>query len=348
MSDPNNLNPRSLASDNHSGIHPEILLSLGDINFNHYHSYEGDPQTLELKALIKTLFGSEFESFLVFNGTAANVLALQHYVRPWNSVICAEESHLNMDECGAPEKLIGCKLDLIKTKDGKIKAEDIEHKIIRRGDQHYCQAKIVSITQPTEYGTVYSLEELQKISQTCKKHNLYLHIDGARLANAVVHLQTNFKDIAQYADAISFGGTKNGLLGGELVLIKNTSSPHVNDFKFERKQSMQLPSKTRFISQQFLTYFKNDLWKKIATHSLEKASLLGELLQPIPEIKILLPVQSNAVFCEVPKTWIKDLKKEIFFYVWEEKRSIIRLMTSYDTSEEDIEAFVNCASKLSS
>lgn len=341
-------NPRSLASDNHSGIHPEILLSLGDINQNHYHSYEGDPQTLELKALIKTLFGSEFESFLAFNGTAANILALQHFIKPWNSVICAEESHMNTDECGAPEKLIGCKLDTIKTKDGKIKAEDIEQKMIRGGDQHYSQPKMVSITQPTEYGTVYSLDELKQIQTICKKYNLFLHIDGARFANAIVSLKTDFKTVAQYADVISFGGTKNGLLGGELVMIKNTSSSRVNEFKFERKQSMQLPSKTRFISQQFLTYFKNDLWKKIATHSLSKAHTLGELIKLIPEIKVLLPVESNAVFCEIPKTWIKELKNEIFFYVWEEKRSIIRLMTSFDTTDDDINAFVNCADRLSS
>lgn len=338
---------RSLASDNHSGVHPEILVSLGDVNLNHNHSYEGDPQTVELKSVIKDFFGESFESFLVFNGTAANVLALQHFIKPWNSVICSEESHLNLDECGAPEKLIGCKLDLIKTKDGKFKAQDIEHKMIRSGDQHYSQPKIVSITQPTEYGTVYSLEELRDIKEMCKKHRLFLHIDGARFSNAVVSLNSDFKTIAQFADVISFGGTKNGLLGGELVLINSSSSENTKDFKFERKQFMQLPSKTRFIAKQFLTYFKNDLWKQIASHSLLMAKKLEQDIRNIPEIKVLLPVQSNAVFCEIPKTWIKELRKEIFFYVWEERRSIVRLMTSYDTTHEDLKLFINKAKALS-
>jgi threonine aldolase len=342
-----NQNPRSLASDNHSGVHPLILASLSEVNKNHFHSYEGDPQTLELKSLVKNLFGDQFESYLAFNGTAANVLCLQHFIKPWNSIICTEDSHLNMDECGAPEKLIGCKLSLIRTKDGKLKPEDIEQKLIRRGDQHYSQAKMVSITQPTELGTVYSLDEIQKISEVCKKNNLFLHMDGARLSNAALFLNTDFKNLVQHVDALSFGGTKNGLMGGELVLIKSSSSDHAKDFKFERKQSMQLPSKTRFIAQQFLTYFKNDLWQEIATHALFMAQTLESKIKTIPEIKVLLPVQSNAVFCEIPKTWIKELKNEIFFYVWEEKRSVIRLMTSFDTTLEDLNLFVNKANQLS-
>lgn len=343
---------RSLASDNHSGVHPEILASLIDVNANHFHSYEGDPQSLELKQLVKEIFGEQFDSYLVFNGTAANVLSLQHLIKPWNSVICAEESHLNLDECGAPEKLIGCKLNLIKTRDGKIKPEDIENKLIRGGDQHYSQPKVVSITQPTELGTVYSLQELEAIHKVCQKHHLYLHIDGARFANAVVNLNTDFKTLAQYADALSFGGTKNGLMGCEMVLIKNQNGeqqkhPSSLNFKFERKQSMQLPSKTRFLSQQFITYFKEDLWKQIAQHSTQLAKILEARLKAIPEIKVLLPVQSNAVFCEIPKTWIKELRQEIFFYVWEEKRSVVRLMTSFDSTHEDLDLLINKATQLS-
>ncbi len=336
---------RSLASDNHSGVHPEILSSLIDVNENHVHSYEGDPQTQELKKLVKILFGEQFESFLVFNGTAANVLALQNFVKPWNSVICSDESHLNIDECGAPEKFIGCKLSLIKTKDGKIKPEDIENKLIRGGDQHFSQPKMVSITQPTELGTVYNLKELEDISKICQKNNLFLHIDGSRFSNAVTHLNSDFKTVAQYADCISFGGTKNGLMGCEMVLIKHSES--TKEFKFERKQSMQLPSKTRFMAQQFLTYFKNDLWKEISEHSTHLAKILEARLKSIPEIKVLLPVQSNAVFCEIPKTWIKELKQEIFFYVWEEKRSVVRLMTSFDSTFDDLDLFINRASQLS-
>lgn len=336
---------RSLASDNHSGVHPDILSSLHKINFNHDHSYEGDPISLNLKGQVKQLFGEQFESFLVFNGTAANILCLQTLIESWNSIICTEESHLNLDECGAPEKILNAKLSLVKTKDGKLKPEDIENKLIRLGDQHYSQPKVVSITQPTELGTVYSLEELESISKVCLKNNLKLHIDGARLSNAVCFLKSDFKSICQFADAVSFGGTKNGLMGGELVLIKNSDSS--KNFKFLRKQNMQLPSKTRFIAQQFLTYFEDNLWQQIALHSTSMAQKLSESLKIIPEIKVLLPTQSNAVFCEIPKTWIKDLKNEIFFYVWEEKRSVIRLMTSFDTTDQDLNLFINKAKSLS-
>lgn len=337
------LGSRSLASDNHSGVHPRILQSLTSINQNHCHSYEGDASTKELKKRVKEIFGLQFDSFLVFNGTAANVLAINHFMKSWGSIICTEDSHLNLDECGAPEKHIGCKLNLIRTKNGKLQAKQIEVLLIRPGDQHYSQPKMVSITQPTELGTVYSLNEIKEIAEVCKRNKLYFHIDGARLSNAVNYLDSTFKEVCQYADAVSMGGTKNGLLGCEMVLI-NSETP---TFKFERKQLMQLPSKTRFMSQQFLTYFEQDLWKEIANHSMNLAKVLEAKISVIPEIKVLLPVESNAVFCEIPKTWIKELKKEIFFYVWEEKRSIVRLMTSFDTTVEDINLFALKANNMS-
>lgn len=332
---------RSLASDNHSGIHPEILKSLHRFNENHSHSYEGDSVSLELKKTIKKMFGEAFESFLVFNGTAANTLALNHFLKPWQAVLCSDQAHLQLDECGAPEKIIGCKVFTVSSAKGKISAEQISKSIIRPGDQHYSQLKAVSLTQPTELGTVYSLEELSEIHQVCKKHHLFLHIDGARLANAVTHLKCDFKDIAQYADAISLGGTKNGLLGAELVLLNKNSSAEIKNFKFERKQNLQLPSKSRFLSGQFLTYFNDQLWQKISQHSLTQAQNLKEHLNTY-DLSPLYPVESNAVFCQIPKSWVKKMREKVFFYVWQEAPApndqdcIIRLMTSFDTTEEDL------------
>ncbi len=334
--------PRSLASDNHSGVHPQILESLLSINKDHCHSYEGDPWSLKLRDTIKNTFGPQFHSYLVFNGSAANVLALNHFVKPWNSVLCSDQAHLHLDECGAPQKHIGCKLLLAPTHQGKISAQDIRQFFIRRGDQHYSQLQAVSLTQPTELGTVYSLKEIQDISAVCKELGLFLHIDGARLANAVVHLNCTFKDIASHADAISLGGTKNGLLGCEMVLINSKTSPQeAHAFKFERKQSLQLPSKARFLSQQFLTYFENHLWTEIAKHSTERAQDLSLRLTSLG-IKPLYPVESNAVFCALQKKWIKPLREKVFFYVWEEEspsspeECVVRLMTSFDTTEQDL------------
>lgn len=334
---------RSLASDNHSGVHPEILASLTRINKDHSHSYEGDPQSQELRKKVQQLFGEDFHSYLVFNGTAANVLALNHFVKPWQAILCSEHSHLHLDECGAPEKHIGCKMLLAPTEDGKLKASTIQDFYQRRGDQHFSQLQAVSITQPTELGTVYSLEEIEDISRACKEHKLHLHIDGARLANAVLNLNSSFKEICQFADSVSLGGTKNGLLGCEMVLINSKSSgpSRVQDFKFERKQHLQLPSKSRFLSQQFLTYFENDLWSKIASHSLGMAKDLRSRLLDL-QVQPLYPVQSNAVFCALPKKWIKPLREKVFFYVWEEKyahdpeQCVVRLMTSFDTTEQDL------------
>lgn len=333
---------RSLASDNHSGVHPTILQSLLSINKDHCHSYEGDPWSLNLRREVQTLFGPEFHSYLVFNGTAANVLALQHLVKPWQSVLCSDHAHLHLDECAAPERLIGCKVLIAPTEQGKITPKDVRRFYTRRGDQHHSQLQAVSITQPTELGTVYSLQELEDLARVCRELKLFLHIDGARLANAVVHLNSSFKEMAQFADVISFGGTKNGLLGCEMVLIRSTSSASkAHDFKFERKQAMQLPSKSRFLSQQFLTYFAQDLWKEIAQHSTQMAYKLNQRLTEIG-FQVLYPVQSNAVFCTVPKKWVKPLREKVFFYVWDENSPtgaddcVIRLMTSFDTTEQDL------------
>ncbi len=334
---------KGLASDNHSGVHPKILESLASINKNHEHSYGLDSLSKELTKVIKTTFGEEYDYFHVFNGTAANVLGLKALVKSYESVFCSSCSHLNVDECGAPEMQLGSKIITLKHDQGIIDLTDLKDKLIRFGDQHYSQPKVLSITQPTEYGTCYSLNDLKKIKDFCKANNLFLHIDGARLTNSAVTLKTSLKQIVSDADAVSFGGTKNGLMGGELVLLKKE---HSKNFKFIRKQLMQLPSKTRFLSKQFLTYFNEDLHLKISEHACTLADLLYKKIKKETSLKLTARRESNAVFVILPKEIIKELKKSFFFYVWDSHTSEVRLMTSFDTSENEILEFVKLLKEL--
>jgi threonine aldolase len=329
------MRPISFGSDNHSGIHPQIFAAIAAVNTGTAASYEMDETSQELKKYIKSEWNAD--AFIVFTGTAANVLSLATGVESFESILCADISHLQVDECGAPEKYIGGKLIAIPSQNGKISVSDLQEQIIRRGDQHFSQVKMVSITQPTELGTVYSLEELKSLREFCQREKLLLHIDGARLGNAVIHLKSSFKEILHYADVVSFGGTKNGLMFGELVVIPNRTL--AENFKFRRKQAMQLPSKTRFMAASFLAYLTNDLWREIAQHQCEMAQYLASQLANI-DVAINYPVHSNAVFCQLSKEEVKKMRDEFFFYVWNEKTYECRLMTSFDTRKEDIVRFV--------
>ncbi len=336
---------KSLGSDNHSGIHPEFLKSIIDVNNSHAPSYGTDSVTKCALKLFKKNFGSQSESFFVFNGTAANVLCLKALIKSYQSVICTDISHLNLDECAAPEAIIGCKLEVIKSVDGKLTAPQIEEKLTRLGDQHHTQPGCVSITQPTEVGTVYSIEELQDIKKTCLKHSLKLHIDGARYILAAHYLNLTLLELTNIAqpDALSFGGTKNGLLFGEAVVFFNKDL--AKDFKFLRKQAMQLPSKSRFLAAQFIKLF--ELWPEIAGHEHSMAKYLLQKLEPFKKIKIKHPVQANSVFPSVPRAWIKPLKNKCFFYVWDETNWTLRWMCSFDTTKQDIDFFIQAINELS-
>ena len=328
----------SFASDNHSGIHPQLLQAMIEANQGHAASYEQDDYSEQLKKVIKKQFDA-VASFMVFNGTAANVLSLQACLRTYQSALCTDVSHLNVDECGAPEKIAGIKLIPLPSKNGKFDLSALETVIFRGGDQHYSQIGLVSITQPTEYGTLYKNDEVKIIKDFCQRHGLYLHIDGARLANAAVALENSFQELTQMADIISFGGAKNGFLAGELVIIRNPEL--TSGFKYYRKQSLQLPSKTRFFSAPFLRYFENNLWQEIAIHENTMAKKLSSLITEKTSLKLTQPTEANSVFCLMPKEIIKSLRKKFFFYVWNEKTYEVRLMTSFDTRPEDIEAFVD-------
>lgn len=338
---------KNFASDNHSGALPQMLKAIEKVNVGHCHAYGGDEYTeLGIKKF-KEHFGNDIDVHFVFNGTAANVLSIKAFLKPYEAVLCAQTAHLEMDECGAPEAMTGCKLRLLPSPDGKIKVSDLDQYYIRLGDQHYSQPKMISITQPTEYGTVYTAEEMKAIGKWAKDHNMFFHVDGSRFANAAVTLGKSFKEISRDVgvDVLSFGGTKNGLVFGEAVIFFNTQ--YSKDFKFYRKQMMQLGSKMRFTAAQFEEYFTNDLWKKTAEHSTQMAKLLRSKLSEIPGVEITQKTESNAVFAKFPKAWIKPLKDKNFFYVWDENTFEVRLMTTFDTTEEQITGFANLARDLS-
>lgn len=327
---------KGFGSDNHSPVHPQILKAIIDCNQNHAPSYGTDELSHAFQKKIKSYFGPDTESFLVFNGTAANVLCLKAMLQSHESVLCSDVSHLNVDECGAPEALVGCKLIPVPSNEGKVSLSDLKKRLIRRGDQHFSQVKAVSLTQPTELGTCYSLKELKEISNWCKEQSLYLHIDGARLCNAAVYLNCGLKELITDTgvDILSFGGTKNGFLFGEAVVVLNPKLK--SNMKYDRKQMAQLPSKTRYLAASFLAYLENDLWKEIATHSCLMAEKLYQGLSMIPSIKITAARQSNAVFVQIPQDAIKTLRQSYFFYVWNEETFECRLMTSWDTTETEI------------
>jgi threonine aldolase len=335
------MNPRGFGSDNHAGVHPEILKSLAEANTGHAPSYGTDQETTNCIQKFRDIFQCpQAEVFFVFNGTAANVLSLSQCLEPYHSVLVTEVSHLNMDECGAPEAWGRIKLIPFPHHLGKFAPEDFNEITWRHGDQHFSQVKMISLTQPTELGTCYSLEEFEEICAWAKAKNLMIHVDGARLTNAISYLETDFYQLLtkNKVDVVSFGGTKNGLLVGEALVFLNPEL--ANGFKFLRKQNGQLPSKTRFIAAQFLRFLENDLWKTIANHSHKQALLLAEGLRQLG-FAAEYPVQSNAVFVRFPQEMIKRLRKNFFFYVWDEKSFLCRLMTSFDTEKQDIDSFLS-------
>jgi threonine aldolase len=336
----------TFASDNYAGVLPEIMEALSKANTGHASSYGADEYTARAIACLKRLFGADVEVFFVYNGTGANVLGLTGMTQSYHSVLCSELAHINVDESTAPEKFAGCKLIPVPTKSGKIVPHDIEQRIIRLDDQHHPQAKVISISQSTEYATVYSIEEVKAISAIAKKYGLYLHMDGSRICNAAVSLNKDFISFTREAgvDVLSFGGTKNGLMFGEAIVFFNPDLAKA--MKYIRKQGMQLHSKMRFIGAQFEALLSNDLWRKTASHSNRMAKLLEKELRSISSITITQSVDANGVFALLPSAIIPELQKEAFFYVWNEKTSEIRLMCSFDTTENDVKNFGEKIRKL--
>ncbi len=332
-------NRRGFASDNNAGVHPDILAALQSVNEGHQVAYGDDRYTQEVTARMKEIFGENSEVFFVFIGTAANVLGLSTVSNSYNAVITPETAHINVDECGAPEKFSGCKLLTVKTGNGKLTVEHIKSHMHGIGFEHHVQPKVVSITQSTELGTLYTIDEIKAIAEYAHSQNMYLHMDGARIANAAVALNTGFYEMTGGAgvDVLSFGGTKNGMMYGEAVVFFNKEL--CSDFKYRRKQGMQLASKMRYISAQFGAYLQNDLWIRNARNANMMAQKLYLAVKDIKGVQVTQAVQANAVFAIIPQEVIPRLQEEYFFYVWDEETSEVRWMCSFDTTEEDIEGF---------
>lgn len=336
---------KSFASDNYSGIHPEILTAIQQANTEHSGSYGNDTYTDSAVNKFKEYFGNDIEVFFVYNGTGANVLGLGALTKSFHAIITPELAHINVDESTAPEKFLGCKIIGVPAPSGKLTPETVEARIIRLQDQHHPQAKVISISQSTEYGTVYSLTEIKALSALAKKYHMFLHMDGSRISNAAVSLELDFRSFTKDAgvDVLSFGGTKNGMMLGEAVVFFNQQL--ATDFKYSRKQGMQLHSKMRFISAQFEALLSTNLWKRNAAHANEMAKKLEKRLRAIPSVTITQPVDANGVFAILPKTSIEKVQQEIFFYVWNEKTNECRFMCSFDTSEKDVERLANAIEK---
>lgn len=339
-------NKRTFASDNYSGVHPQIMQALMKANDGHAGSYGNDAWTQRAIEKFKAYFGEGIDVYFVYNGTGANVSGLSAISKSYNSIICSDLAHINVDESTAPEKFTGCKLITIPTRDGKIYPHEIEARIQRIEDQHHPQAKVISISQVTEYGTVYSIDEIKAISSIAKKFNLVFHMDGSRISNASVSLGLSFKEFTREAgvDVLSFGGTKNGMMFGEAVVFFNNSLSEA--FKYIRKQSMQLHSKMRFIGAQFESLLSDDLWKKNALHANTMAKLLETKIKDLPGISITQKVDANSIFAIMPPHIIQEMQNEFFFYVWNDRTSEVRLMCSFDTTEDDIENFVERLKKV--
>lgn len=336
----------SFASDNYAGIHPDVVQAIIKANEYYTPAYGDDDYTQQAIEKFSQHFGNDNEVYFVFNGTGANVSALAALSNSYRAIICSDMAHIQNDECGAPEKYLGSKLLLVKTTDGKISIDKLAHQLQRIGDQHHVQPGVISISQTTEYGTVYTPSEVKQLADFAHANNMFLHMDGARISNAAVALNKSLSAITKEVgvDVLSFGGTKNGLMIGEAVIFFNRSL--AKDYLYIRKQSMQLASKMRYISAQFIALLTDDLWKRNAQHANAMAKILAEKLSNVPGFKLTKKVEANALFAILPADVIKALQEKFYFYVWNQSLSEVRLMTSFATTEEEINVFVAEVVKL--
>lgn len=331
---------RGFASDNYAGAHPEVLAALALANGGHQVAYGGDAYTEHLQRVMHSHFGATAETFPVFNGTGANVTALQALTDRWGAVICAESAHINVDEGGAPERMGGLKLLTVPTPDGKLTPELIDRQAWGWEDEHRAMPQVVSIAQNTELGTVYTPAEIRAIVEHAHERGMKVHLDGARISNAAASLDAPMRAFtnAVGVDVITFGGTKNGMLFGEAVVVLNPDA--VSHMKHLRKLSMQLASKMRFVSVQLEALLARDLWLRNARHANTMAQRLAAGVRAVDGVEILYPVQANAVFARLPHDVSARLQKRFRFYFWDEAAGDVRWMCSFDTTEDDVDAFV--------
>ncbi len=330
---------KGFASDNYSGAHPEVLHAMVEANDAHAVAYGADPWSDRARELLREHFGEQAQSFLVWNGTGANVCILRAMCRPWQAVVCSASAHINVDEGGAPEFLAGTKLLDLATPDGKLTPELVERAVIRVGDEHAVQARVISITQSTELGTLYAVEEIRALADFAHAHDMYLHVDGARLANAAAALGLPLRAFTTDAgvDAVSFGGTKNGMVSGEAVVLL---APELADgFQWIRKQSMQLASKGRFLAAQFVALLEGDLWLESARHANAMGARLAAAVDRLPGVRVTQAAQANVVFAILDPAVTAALQEEWPFYVWDGATGEVRWMCSWDTTPEEVDDF---------
>jgi len=328
---------KSFGSDNHAGAHPAVLRALGDANRGDAIAYGDDPWTARASTQLAELFGAH-SVFFVFTGSAANVLGISLMLRPFEGVVCAEDAHLNVDECGAAERIVGCKLLTVAAPGGKLTPELVASRLGGRGDEHRVQPRAVAITQVTEVGTCYTLEELRRLREFCRASGLLVYMDGARLANAAAFLGCSLADLAAGADVLSFGGSKNGALGAEALIVMNGSLAALA--RFQRKQQMQLASKMRFVAAQFSALLEDGLWLRNAGHANAMARRLADGVAGVPGVRLHQPVESNGVFAALDPALIEPLRREWSFHLWDEREHVVRWMAAFDTTEGDVDSFV--------
>jgi threonine aldolase len=340
---------RGFGSDNHAGVHPEVLSAIAEANTGHAHAYGDDPWTVRAIAALQMEFGEKSQVAFVFNGTGANVTGLSAVCRPWESVICAESAHIHTDECGAPEHIANVKLVPVLTPDGKLTPELVKPSLTGFGFEHHAQPKVISVSNVSELGTVYTPDELGALSKLAHSKGMLLHVDGARIANAAVGLGCSIADLTVHAgvDVLSLGGTKNGMLAGEAVVLLGDAC--TDALPYVRKQSAQLPSKMRFVAAQFQAMYGTDLWRQCAQNANMMAKAL-ELGAAEHRIDVAFPVQANEVFALLPDEAIPALQERFHFYAWEEGvaegRSLVRWVTSWDTQIEDVTAFISALAAM--
>lgn len=331
---------RGFGSDNHSGISPEILSALGTANVEHALAYGDDEYCGQAIDLLRQEFGPQAGVYFVFNGTGANVLSIDAMCRSHHAVVCADTAHVNVDECGAPQRLVGCKLLTVPTPDGKLTPALVQTQLHGFGFEHHSQPRAVSIAQSTELGTLYTLDEIKALSAQAHNHGMFLHMDGARLANAAVALGCTFRQMTTDCgvDVLSFGGTKNGMLMGESCIVLNPALDV--EMKYRRKQMGQLCSKMRFVAAQYAAYLTTGVWRRNAEHSNAMAQQLYQAVRALPGVRVVYPVQVNSVFVQLPHEVWTALQKDYFFYDWDEATNVVRWMCSFDTTPDDIAHFV--------
>ncbi|GAA3165435.1 low specificity L-threonine aldolase [Planomonospora alba] len=332
--------PKSFASDNHAGVHPEVLAAIAEANTGDAPAYGTDPWTAAMEEAFRDHFGAQATAYPVFNGTGANVVALGLALRPYDSVLCPVTAHINTHECGAAERVLGAKLVPLPTEDGKITVDDVRGHLSVAGNTQYAQPRVISISQVTECGTAYTADEIAELADFAHAHGLFLHMDGARLANAAAELGCPMRALTTDAgvDLLSFGGTKNGAMGAEalVVLRPELDAPAL----FLRKQGMQLASKMRFVSAQLTALLTDGLWHENAAHANAMAHRLADGIAGLPGVSLRYPVQSNAVFPSLPEKAIADLQQRYLFHMWDETENVVRWVTSFDTTPEHVDTFL--------